>query len=1307
MARNDRMGGRHRLVWLFVFVSVVIWGGLRASAAEAAEPRLVDFNTGSMSGGIYEDGTANVWKFAGDVGAVSLEGGQLKLGPAASSTIGVFDYGFAANPARTYKNFEMSYDVTVAGYTSGGNLGFQFQKTGWSNGWGAHNKIYMDTAAHMAFLNGTTRLTDRHPISGYGGPAITASQPPWTPFRVKVAVQDGSVRAYVNGSSSPIVAYDELASLPGYTPSGLIGLFTFAGITSYYDNVLVNEVADESERPTFPASAGPASITVTLPSTPSGMSGYNVHYRNVTDAVSESVYAYRGGGGLAVELPVASDKVYEVKLLPVYTSDRTQVDTEWTAYQTRHVLVGTPPAQLSLTPGFTFSSRTAEVELKVVGAETIRYTLDGSDPGPGNGLELSGDGAFGTTLTLDKTTTLKAAAYTNGALTASLQQTYSALPGVVAIEEPFAYHGPYFHDELTLTLRSDYADAIVYTTDGSEPAYNAATHTASNGTLLAGDRGTVTLAGASATVKARAIRSDASGAVADKTLTYLTPGVQAAFYVDPVNGNDAAAGTALAPWRTLDAARDAVRAINGAMTGDIVVYLRGGEYALAQTWALDERDSGSRSFQVVYRAYPGESPVISGGERVTGWTLFDVTSNVYRAPLPVGVTDTRQLYVGGERAVRARSEEGLPNATFDATGDTTTMTGMASWRNIDDIEMVYKERWTSSRYSVDSISVSGATASIVMDQPGWSYGLGKGSTAPTVPWYIENAFELLDQPGEWYLDKAEGYFYYKPRAGEDMATADVVVPRLTELLTVRGESVSQPAHDIAFEGLTFNYAGWLRPNTDAGHSDVQANYVREPALPGNTYKQEFIIDAAVVVQSGRSVHFERDVFARLGATGLNLLDGSQDNRIRGSQFYDISGSAIQIGEVDMNDLNNRNPSDPNYLLENISVENNYIHDVAVEYLSGVGVSAAYPDSLRIVHNEFERLPYSAVHIGWGWSVVPLNATRNNVISGNYIHNVMNTLHDGGAIYTVGRSLGDGSVSSITYNDIRHVRNYHGALYFDQGSSDWRANDNVVGNTQKLIVASDSQSNIKADGNVSDSLGIAAPGGIVTNTVYVTDGVWPQKALDIRAAAGVQEPYQDILPSVRPPEEEEEGDLLEDDFEAYVIGGNTTEWNKVQTGGLISVVSEAGNQYLELKSAGSGGTGAIVAYRLFKGAYGQLTFEYRIRASAAAGFRLAPYLLSANSDPVITLGMMNGQFVNNKGASGVVPIQSYTTDRWYDVKIDANTLTHTFDLYIDGVLKLSAEPFRTAASEFDQIRFGNEATVAGDLDVDDVRVYKSE
>jgi len=134
-----------------------------------------------------------------------------------------------------------------------------------------------------------------------------------------------------------------------------------------------------------------------------------------------------------------------------------------------------------------------------------------------------------------------------------------------------------------------------------------------------------------------------------------SPTASVEFWVSPL-GNDAAPGTRKEPFKTLERAREAVAHVEPKQweQGEVVVYLEDGVYRLERPFVLHGDDSGRHGHDVVYRAAPGAKPVLSGSMRVTGWTLHDKDLNIYKAP--VGQARSRQLYVNGRRATRARTD---------------------------------------------------------------------------------------------------------------------------------------------------------------------------------------------------------------------------------------------------------------------------------------------------------------------------------------------------------------------------------------------------------------------------------------------------------------------------------------------------------------------------------------------------------------------------------------------------------------------------------------------------------------------------
>ena len=132
-----------------------------------------------------------------------------------------------------------------------------------------------------------------------------------------------------------------------------------------------------------------------------------------------------------------------------------------------------------------------------------------------------------------------------------------------------------------------------------------------------------------------------------------------------------------------------------------------------------------------------------------------------------------------------------------------------------------------------------------------------------------------------------------------------------------------------------------------------------------------------------------------------------------------------------------------YILDNINVTNNYIHHVADDYWSAAAISAGHPRNSTIMHNEICNIPYSGMHIGYGWSDYP-TTTMVLRIENNYIHDLFQgDIYDGAAIYTIGGTGGtSANPCTIKGNFIENIGPGAATLYNDQGSRFWLVENNV-------------------------------------------------------------------------------------------------------------------------------------------------------------------------------------------------------------------------------------------------------------------------
>lgn len=570
---------------------------------------------------------------------------------------------------------------------------------------------------------------------------------------------------------------------------------------------------------------------------------------------------------------------------------------------------------------------------------------------------------------------------------------------------------------------------------------------------------------------------------------------QATYFVSPI-GDDANPGTQAAPFRTLGKAKAVVRTANSTMTGDIVVTLRGGTYALDSTLAFDPSDGGKNGYYVRYVNFAGETPLITGGKPITNWSLSDQTKNIWKA---TGVTGRfRQLYVNGSKAIRARSPNlgtgGAANfyrlTKVDTTGRALNVANsyVGNWNNFSKVEMHLMIAWADATLRLASatnmggytkLSIQDPERTMLFNRPYPMLGTTLGDKNKQQAFYFENAYEFLDQPGEWYLDESTNTLYYMPRTGEDMKTATVVAPALENLITVTGPSTSNTVGYLAFQGLAFAHTNFLRPSK-SGLLDLQAGQFNTAAPGGNKYML-WRPSAGVVVTNAHHMIFERNIFAQMAATGLDLISGTHDDRIVGNVFTDLGASGVSLGKFAQDSLTEvhiaYNPTDKNEISTNDTVKNNLVTKVTTEIQGAVGIGAGYPRNVVIEHNEVSYMNYSGISVGFGWTKSP-TAMTNNHINWNNVHHVAQLLADAGPIYTLSNQ---GSGSQIQYNYIHDMAASQWAdywivsIYLDEGTSGYDVSHNVFANAPSGVACNSCGTYSASDNTGSSSSTISGAG----------------------------------------------------------------------------------------------------------------------------------------------------------------------------------------------------------------------------------------
>ena len=589
-------------------------------------------------------------------------------------------------------------------------------------------------------------------------------------------------------------------------------------------------------------------------------------------------------------------------------------------------------------------------------------------------------------------------------------------------------------------------------------------------------------------------------------------------------GSDFNDGTRQSPKATLTSAlrqaREWRRTEDNRIQGGITIYMEGGTYAFYEPVFIRPEDSGTKESPTIIRSVGDEKVILSGGISINGWKK---QGKVWVADVPVfngRPLDFRQLWVNGKKAVRARDVEDFEKmnriCSVDEKNEILYVPAVSIRRLIDNkgnlkakyAEMVLHQMWCVANLRIRSVEVQGDSAAIRFHQPESRIQFEHPWPRPMVTtdgqnsaFYLTNARELQDVPGEWYHDIDARKVYYYPREGEKMQEAEVIVPAVETLVRVEG-TLDRPVCHIRFEKITFSYTTWMRPS-EKGHVPLQAGmyltdgYRIDPKMQRNYLNHPLDNQgwlgrpaAAVRVVAARQIDFERCRFEHLGSTGLDYEEAVQGGVVRGCLFRDIAGNGLLVGSFSPAAHETHLPYDPadrREVCTQQQINNCYFTEIGNEDWGCLAIAAGYVGDVNIEHNEISEVPYSGISLGWGWTQT-VNCMRNNRVHANLIHHYAKHMYDVAGIYTLGSQpksyVTENCVHSIYKPGYVHDPNHWFYLYTDEGSSFITVRDNWTEGEKYL-------QNANGPGNVWENNG-------------------PKVDNDIRERAGLEAGYKDLL-----------------------------------------------------------------------------------------------------------------------------------------------------------------------------------------------------
>jgi len=424
-------------------------------------------------------------------------------------------------------------------------------------------------------------------------------------------------------------------------------------------------------------------------------------------------------------------------------------------------------------------------------------------------------------------------------------------------------------------------------------------------------------------------------------------------YVSPA-GNDAWEGTKTKPFASLERGLQATRQIKGNVRKCLMV--GAGRYYEVNL-ALAAQDSG-----LTISARPGAKVCLYGGRRITGWQTDG--AKFWSAAIPKvkdGQWDFRALVVNGRLARRARypREGQLAHLSeFNVRWLSTTAGGwerpptqeeltimkydpkdLGDWFEPRNAEITVYHSWDESLVGVAAMANGKIIFSTPAGHPPGAFGIKK-----YVVWNIK---EGMSEPGQWFLDRADGRVVYWPLASENISAIEAIAPTTETIIRCEG-TAQTPVKDVAIRGIGFAVA-----NT--------------PLVAGGFGAGKF--PGALSFVSAEHCRIENCSFFGMAGQGIKVT-ASDDVAIQNCSLREVGAGGIVVADS-----------------RNSMLGHNHIKDVGKIYPSGIGISINGQNN-SIQANQIENTPYTALVV----------SGDGHLVENNIIRNFMQELNDGAAIY---------------------------------------------------------------------------------------------------------------------------------------------------------------------------------------------------------------------------------------------------------------------------------------------------------------------
>lgn len=527
------------------------------------------------------------------------------------------------------------------------------------------------------------------------------------------------------------------------------------------------------------------------------------------------------------------------------------------------------------------------------------------------------------------------------------------------------------------------------------------------------------------------------------------------------DGSDMNSGSMERPFASLARARDAVRQARSGDVEQITVLLRGGDYYLTEPVVFAAADSGDDDTRIEYQAYPGELVVLSGGFALElDWQPYE--DGIVSAKVPRRIEKIDQLFVDGRRQHPARYPNYDPNAKFfgGTSGDAISPERAKTWKRPEGgyMHALHEAMWGSKHYEIVRVDDDGA----IQFKGGWQENRG-GGFDPVFRGgfhkdylFVENLFEELDAPGEWYFDAQTRTLYLIPEPGVDLAQTQVIGAGLRQLLVVRG-TADEPVRNLHFRGLHFRHTQrvFMEPYERLLRGDWSIARLAAVHIEGaedcsvqDCHFEDLGGNGVLLSRYNRRVRVEGCRFTRLGESAVCLVGDINSVRSPAVEY----GTTLPQDQIDLTP----GPKGPDYPAQ-CTVHNNLMHSFGYIGKQVAGVFLSMSEEITVSHNTIYQCPRAAICINdgcWGGHMIEHNDVFDTVReSGD--HGPFNswgrdrwwkTSYNGGRDiepFAKERAKLDNYKTTIIRNNrFAHPGGHSWGIDLDDGSSNYLVRDNL-------------------------------------------------------------------------------------------------------------------------------------------------------------------------------------------------------------------------------------------------------------------------